>query len=161
MEMAGEDATHLSATSRNNDAHIRPEGWDNWGNPANEKTAWYGRAHFRPRVLKGSDAWNPLSSRRLAAVAACTIVNNGFRYTRSLPRLRQPQFPSVRTAAQAGLLHAAFRAPAVSLPGVLPPLLRPTRAAASEPGTTPAGPASPRLTPDCRSAPRTRPEPPF
>jgi len=66
--------------------HIRPAGWDNWGTPAREKTAWYGelgssgpggnpvarvtwarrlnRADadgFAPEVfLKGRDGWNPL-----------------------------------------------------------------------------------------------------
>jgi pectinesterase len=72
------------------DAHIRPEGWDNWNNtPANEKTAWFGEfdctgpgaAHdkrvtwshqltakeaeeFYPKVfLKGSDNWDPTSTR--------------------------------------------------------------------------------------------------
>src|SRR6185295_16288291 len=25
--------------------HIRAEGWDNWRNPANEKTAWFGEFH--------------------------------------------------------------------------------------------------------------------
>jgi pectinesterase len=65
--------------------HIRPEGWDNWGKPENEKTAWYGElgssgpganaamrvnwrrsitgveaAAFAPGVfLKGSDGWDP------------------------------------------------------------------------------------------------------
>ncbi|MGA2325045.1 MAG: pectinesterase family protein [Bryobacteraceae bacterium] len=65
--------------------HIRPEGWDNWGNAANEKTAWFGErgsvgpgaeaakrvpwarplsaaeaASFAPEVfLRGTDAWNP------------------------------------------------------------------------------------------------------
>jgi pectinesterase len=65
--------------------HIRPEGWDNWGIPAREKTAWFGEmgstgpganpvarvawahrlveaAPFAPDVfLKGSDGWNPAS----------------------------------------------------------------------------------------------------
>jgi pectinesterase len=72
------------------DAHIRPEGWDNWNNtPANEKTAWFGEfdctgpgaahdkrvtwshqltakeaAEFYPKVfLKGSDNWDPTSTR--------------------------------------------------------------------------------------------------
>jgi len=66
--------------------HIRPEGWDNWGIPAREKTAWFGElgssgpganpaarvawarnvtpemaAAFAPEVfLKGHDGWNPL-----------------------------------------------------------------------------------------------------
>jgi len=66
--------------------HIRPEGWDNWRNPENEKTAWFGElnssgpganpaarvrwahaitaaeaAAFAPEVfLKGSDGWNPV-----------------------------------------------------------------------------------------------------
>ena len=69
-------------------AHIRPEGWDNWANPANEKTAWFAEldssgpgadaakrvpwakritaaeaASFEPAVfLKGSDGWNPQRS---------------------------------------------------------------------------------------------------
>jgi len=64
--------------------HIRPEGWDNWGNAANEKTAWFAEldstgpgsnaaarvswartitpaaaAAFAPQVfLKGSDGWD-------------------------------------------------------------------------------------------------------
>jgi len=67
--------------------HIRPAGWDNWGNPANEKTVWFAElgstgpgadvakrapwartitaadaASFRPeRFLKGLDGWNPLA----------------------------------------------------------------------------------------------------
>ena len=67
-------------------AHIRPEGWDNWGIPAREKTAWFGElgssgpgadpaaraawahivtpelaASFAPDVfLNGRDGWNPL-----------------------------------------------------------------------------------------------------
>ena len=67
------------------DAHIRPEGWNNWGNAENEKTAVFGEsgstgpgaavaaraswsrqvskdesAGFEPRVfLKGLDLWNP------------------------------------------------------------------------------------------------------
>lgn len=67
-------------------AHIRPEGWHNWGNSANEKTAFYtefgstgpgadaGRrvrwakklnkkraaAYTLEKVLAGEDAWNPL-----------------------------------------------------------------------------------------------------
>lgn len=67
------------------DGHIRPEGWENWRNPENEKTAWYaefgslgpgakpeGRvawakplapkdtAQFRPEVfLRGADNWDP------------------------------------------------------------------------------------------------------
>ncbi len=67
--------------------HIRPEGWDNWKNPANEQTSWFaetgstgaganatarvswarrltpaGAAAFAPGVfLKGSDGWNPTS----------------------------------------------------------------------------------------------------
>ena len=66
--------------------HIRPEGWDNWGIPAREKTAWFAEsgssgpganpdmrapwarsltpamaAAFAPEVfLKGADGWNPL-----------------------------------------------------------------------------------------------------
>lgn len=66
--------------------HIRPEGWDNWGIPAREKTAWFGElgssgpgadpaaraawahivtpelaASFAPDVfLNGRDGWNPL-----------------------------------------------------------------------------------------------------
>jgi pectinesterase len=69
-------------------AEIRAEGWNNWGNPANEATAWFaefgntgpgaetsGRvrwAHrlgaaearrFRPRVfLAGADHWNPVAA---------------------------------------------------------------------------------------------------
>ena len=65
--------------------HIRPEGWDNWGNAENEKTAWFGeagstgpganpaaRASWAHRIasagtapfataafLAGSDGWNP------------------------------------------------------------------------------------------------------
>jgi pectinesterase len=65
--------------------HIRPEGWDNWGNPGNEKTAWFGErgsagpgaeaakrvswarplsaaeaAAFAPEIfLRGADGWNP------------------------------------------------------------------------------------------------------
>lgn len=65
--------------------HIRPEGWDRWGKPENEKTAWFGEsgstgpggdtsarvawahaltpaeiAAFAPGVfLKGSDGWTP------------------------------------------------------------------------------------------------------
>ena len=65
--------------------HVRPEGWDNWGIPAREKTAWFAEsgssgpganpsaratwartmtpataAAFSPEVfLKGSDGWNP------------------------------------------------------------------------------------------------------
>jgi pectinesterase len=65
--------------------HIRPEGWDNWGNAENEKTAWYAelgstgpganlaaRAAWARRItpkeaeafatqafLKGADGWNP------------------------------------------------------------------------------------------------------
>ena len=65
--------------------HIRPAGWDNWGNPELEKTAWYAErgsdgpganaaarvrwahaltsaeaAAFAPEAfLKGSDGWNP------------------------------------------------------------------------------------------------------
>ncbi|HWB82768.1 MAG TPA: pectinesterase family protein [Bryobacteraceae bacterium] len=68
------------------DSHIRPEGWNNWGSAANEKTAWYGEynssgpganpdkraswAHaltaaqakaFEPQVfLRGNDGWDPL-----------------------------------------------------------------------------------------------------
>ena len=68
------------------DAHIRPEGWDNWRDPAREKTAWFAEykstgpgAHPSARVawsrqltdeevrafatvkfLKGVDGWNPL-----------------------------------------------------------------------------------------------------
>jgi pectinesterase len=67
-------------------AHIRPEGWDDWGIPAREKTAWFGElgssgpganssarvawarsvtselaAGFAPEIfLNGSDGWNPL-----------------------------------------------------------------------------------------------------
>jgi pectinesterase len=66
--------------------HIRPEGWDNWSNAENEKTAWFGElastgpgahpaervawaraitpsaaAAFAPEVfLKGGDRWNPV-----------------------------------------------------------------------------------------------------
>jgi pectinesterase len=66
--------------------HIRPEGWDNWRNAANESTAWYGEfgssgpgarvgervgwsrqltadeaAQFRPEVfLRGADGWSPV-----------------------------------------------------------------------------------------------------
>jgi len=66
--------------------HIRPEGWNDWGIPAREKTAWFGEressgpgaksaarvawarsvtpelaAAFAPEVfLKGRDGWNPL-----------------------------------------------------------------------------------------------------
>lgn len=66
--------------------HIRPEGWDNWGDAAREKTAWYAElgssgpganpaarvtwartlnrataAQFAPDAfLKGRDGWNPL-----------------------------------------------------------------------------------------------------
>jgi pectinesterase len=65
--------------------HIRPEGWDNWGNADNEKTAWFGErgstgpgAEAAKRVswahslseaeaspfatdvfLRGADGWNP------------------------------------------------------------------------------------------------------
>jgi len=67
------------------DSHIRPEGWENWRDPKNEKTAWYGEfnssgpgatagqrvpwsrqlsaeqaAAFRPSAfVKSSDNWNP------------------------------------------------------------------------------------------------------
>ena len=66
-------------------SHIRPEGWNNWDNPANEKTAWYAElgstgpgansaarvpwartitpaaaAAFAPEAfLKGGDGWDP------------------------------------------------------------------------------------------------------
>jgi pectinesterase len=68
------------------DGHIRPEGWDNWGNGENEETAWFGEAgstgpgaNPRARVpwahrilpagaaaftaaafLAGNDGWNPV-----------------------------------------------------------------------------------------------------
>lgn len=68
-------------------AHIRPEGWDNWKNPAREKTARYAEHGSRgpganpggrvgwskqlsdseakaitiPAVLGGKDGWNPMS----------------------------------------------------------------------------------------------------
>jgi pectinesterase len=71
------------------DRHIRPEGWDNWGDPGNEKSAWFaelgssgpgadaaaraGWAHaitpaeaaaFAPETfLKGSDGWDPANIR--------------------------------------------------------------------------------------------------
>jgi pectinesterase len=67
--------------------HIRPEGWDNWGNADNEKTAWFGErgstgpgaeaarrvswthslseaeaSSFAPDVfLRGADGWSPAS----------------------------------------------------------------------------------------------------
>lgn len=67
------------------DAHIRPEGWDNWRDPARERTAWFGEynskgAGAKPNervkwarqltkeeaqnfslenFLKGMDGWNP------------------------------------------------------------------------------------------------------
>jgi pectinesterase len=67
--------------------HIRPEGWDNWGNADNEKTAWFGErgsagpgAEAAKRIpwahpmsaaeaspfatdvfLGGADGWNPPS----------------------------------------------------------------------------------------------------
>ena len=66
-------------------AHIRPEGWNNWDKPEDEKTAWYGEFgsegpgsnqsgrvkwarrlstaeadQFRPEIfLRGNDGWNP------------------------------------------------------------------------------------------------------
>jgi pectinesterase len=66
--------------------HIRPEGWENWRNPSNEKTAWYGEygtkgtgarpqsrvkwsrqlttgeiKQFLPAAfLRGNDDWKPL-----------------------------------------------------------------------------------------------------
>lgn len=72
--------------------HIKPEGWDNWGNPGNEATARYGEfasfgpgaqqqarhkwtkqltveeaAAFMPAVLLGgSDGWNPTAAATLA-----------------------------------------------------------------------------------------------
>ncbi|WP_458122239.1 pectinesterase family protein [Paenibacillus sp. Z6-24] len=90
----GENSVHLgrpwrpysSVTYINTmmDSHIRPEGWNNWGNAANEQTARYseynsgGRGAAGPRVgwstilssdeaaaitiskvLSGSDGWNP------------------------------------------------------------------------------------------------------
>jgi len=70
-------------------AAIRPEGWNNWNNPANEKTAWFAEfrntgpgassdanlrapwshqlpekdaRQFRPEIfLAGSDRWNPIA----------------------------------------------------------------------------------------------------
>lgn len=66
--------------------HIRPEGWDNWGDAANEKTAWYGESGStgpgasaaqrvpwaRPltagdaamlrALLRGNDGWDPAST---------------------------------------------------------------------------------------------------
>ena len=63
-------------------AHIRPEGWDNWRNAGNEKTAWFAErgstgpgANPKPRAgwarpidaqaaaafLRGGDGWNPNS----------------------------------------------------------------------------------------------------
>ncbi len=71
------------------DRHIRPEGWDNWRDPAREKTAWFAEykskgpgANAQARVrwskqltedevqpfmaktfLKGADNWDPSSSR--------------------------------------------------------------------------------------------------
>ena len=67
------------------DAHIKPEGWNNWSNPANEQTAYYAEyqstgAGANPnqrvnwshqltdiskydiqQVLAGKDGWNPLT----------------------------------------------------------------------------------------------------
>jgi pectinesterase len=71
------------------DAHIRPEGWNNWNKEAAEKTAWFGEylstgpggaagprvkwarqltaveaRQFRPGVfLRGDDGWNPAEGR--------------------------------------------------------------------------------------------------
>jgi pectinesterase len=70
------------------DAFIRPAGWDNWNDPRNEATAWYGEigstgpgakaadrvkwsrqltpaeaAPFMPGAfLRGNDGWNPAGS---------------------------------------------------------------------------------------------------
>ncbi len=67
------------------DSHIRPEGWDNWGKPENEKTAYFAeyqsagpgakptarvswshqlteeeaKAYSRENFLKGKDNWDP------------------------------------------------------------------------------------------------------
>jgi pectinesterase len=72
------------------DKHIRPVGWDNWNDAANEKTAWFGEFHSTgpgadaaqramwaheltekeaaafqtERFLAGSDGWNPLKELR-------------------------------------------------------------------------------------------------
>ncbi|MEJ2006554.1 MAG: pectinesterase family protein [Acidobacteriota bacterium] len=69
---------------------IRPSGWNNWGNPANKKTAWYAEygskgpgakpqdrvswvrkltaaavKQFLPdNFLRGSDSWQPASKSR-------------------------------------------------------------------------------------------------
>ncbi|MHB8525271.1 MAG: pectinesterase family protein [Candidatus Acidiferrales bacterium] len=68
-------------------SQIRPSGWDNWRNPANEKTAWFAEYHstgpggnpskrvpwarqltaaqaaaFQPQTfLSGKDGWNPIA----------------------------------------------------------------------------------------------------
>lgn len=66
--------------------HIRPEGWNNWGNVDNERTAYYAEymcygkgadtsrrvawshqlkdanAYVMTNILKGADGWNPLLS---------------------------------------------------------------------------------------------------
>ncbi len=70
-------------------AHIRPEGWNNWGNPANESTAFFGesgsigpgsemakravwaknltaeqvRSFLPESFLRGKDGWDPSSSK--------------------------------------------------------------------------------------------------
>jgi hypothetical protein len=67
------------------DKHIRAEGWDNWSDAANEKTAWFGEYHSTgpganaearakwaheltepeaavfqtQKFLAGADRWNP------------------------------------------------------------------------------------------------------
>jgi pectinesterase len=71
-------------------SHIRPEGWNNWDNAENEKTAWFaefgssgpgahpgeraawarplsaaGVAEFHPETfLRGKDRWNPANQRK-------------------------------------------------------------------------------------------------
>ena len=96
--------------------HIRPEGWENWRNPANEKTAWYAEfgstgpgakvqqrvpwshqltaaqaAQFRPELfLRGNDDWNPGDgSARSRAKRTETIGNPPSRA--GLPKNKPPE----------------------------------------------------------------------
>ena len=58
------------------DSHIRPEGWDNWRDPAREKTAWFGEYKSKGPGAnpKARVAW----SRQLTAAEAATFSRERF-----------------------------------------------------------------------------------
>ena len=77
-------------------AHIKPEGWDNWRDPAREKTAWF--AEYKSKGPGANPAARVAWSKQLSAADAATFSRNRF-FPRADRRLTAEASQAIGTIA--------------------------------------------------------------